>query len=103
MKKKKRKIYDESKVDEHLVDPTGFTIWNNPHPSKFVKEIDEDNMECYFEYDEKGLYKKECHCCLYRALSGSGNCQDGGPYFQCMPRRLKERAEKKQVTLDIYD
>lgn len=86
------------KVVLDIVDPSGFTPENNPH-----KYYDYDNItdiydyKRYFEYDETGIFHRKCHQCLIRARIGSGNCINGGQYFQCMDEYLKKRKVKRTV------
>ena len=92
---KKRKIWREDLYVEDLKDPTGWTIENNPHKTKWVDdphdELEQDN---YFEYSDDGFEKVKCHCCILRAKYGSGNCQDNGEYFICLPKDVREGKRK---------
>lgn len=94
--RKKRKICNESKVVENIQDPTGFTIHNNPHPFEGIP-ISEDDWRCYFEWKDDMINPLKCHNCLQRAKVGSGNCVNGGKYFQCMPKWMARKKIKKTV------
>ena len=100
MKNKKRlKIINPDRVVNDIVDPTGFTPENNPHKSWDYDNItDIYDPRLYYEYDSEGIFEQKCHRCLVRALIGSGNCVNNGPYFQCMEKELKRRKRKIKVT-----
>ena len=84
-----------NKVISDLKDPRGWTVENNPRPRDFydtphkLKYGSEDYRD-YFEYDKEGLFEKVCHMCILRAKYGSGNCRDGGDYFICLPKEVRE-------------
>ena len=82
------------KIISDLVDPTGFTVENNPHP--YPLEADAlgggagYDWKAYFEWDKDGIEPIKCHMCLKRAEVGSGNCRDGSDYFICLPKDVRE-------------
>lgn len=81
-------------VNTNLQGPRGWTLKNNPYPP-------EPSQRVYNCTDEKGTHwsdwfewlpdgTKICHTCIKRARYGSGNCQDGGEYFICLPKEVRE-------------
>lgn len=79
-------------VIEDLKDPRGWTKENNPHPApdsvRVYPEPDGSHWTDYMEYiDYDNLI---CHNCIARAKIGSGNCVNGGEYFQCLPKDVRE-------------
>lgn len=86
------------KIISNLQDPEGWTVENNPHPAP-------NNMRLYhFDKDGKhwldymeyfGVGKYICHTCIKRAKYGSGNCVNGGDYFQCVKTGRREELRKK--------
>lgn len=84
-------------VDLYLKDPTGWTVENNPHPPKpYIRlyhfNSDGTHWSDWFEWDDDKIIK--CHSCIQRAKSGSGNCQDNGEYFICLPKDVREGKRK---------
>ena len=80
-----------------LKDPDGWTVENNPHPApeccRVYNDKDGSNWIDYMEYFGVGEYI--CHTCIARAKHGSGNCQDGGDYFQCVKNGKREKLRRK--------
>ena len=93
----KHRIYDESKVNNNLTDPMGWTIQNNPFPHEMIADTtDESDYRNWFEWENGIVQPSVCHMCLKRAKSGSGNCQDGGEYYApCLEKKLKILEERK--------
>ena len=103
---RKRRVYNKDMVREDLVDPSGFTPENNPHPPNetmisyarlYNKGKSDEDLDCfYFEYDLDGWDHVICHMCLLRAKYGSGNRLDNGEYFHCLrnPEVVKARKER---------
>ena len=96
---KNKRIVNPKKVISNLEDPEGWTVENNPHPAPACIRIYPDtNGEHWTDYMEYfGHGKMICHNCLKRAKIGSGNCQDGGKYFQCVTSGRREKLRKKYV------
>ena len=77
-----------------LLDPTGWTVENNPHKWSFpIDEKQRDKhghvWQDFHEFTPDGMPLK-CHSCLHRALYDNGNCIDGGEYFICLPKSVRE-------------
>mgnify|MGYP006872985394 CR=1 FL=1 len=93
----KHKIYNSEKVIENLQDPDGWTVENNPHkaPDYMRMYPDKNGFHWidYFEYFRSG--EMICHSCIIRAKYGSGNCLDGGEYFQCVESGKRAKLRKK--------
>ena len=80
-----------NRIISDLEDPCGWTIQNNPHPNKFVSDpLDEDDWRNWHEWDKDSFHTIACHNCIVRARIGSGNCVDGGNYFICLPKDVRE-------------
>ena len=80
-----------NKVISNLQDPRGWTIRNNPHPNKYVHDkFDETDWRNWHEWDKNSFHSIACHTCILRAKYGSGNCMDGGDYFICLPKDVRE-------------
>lgn len=94
---KNKRIVNPDKVITDLEDPDGWTVENNPHPApSSVRIYPDSNGEYWTDYMEWfGVGKMICHNCIKRAKIGSGNCQDGGPYFQCVTSGRREKLRKK--------
>lgn len=86
--KKKIKPYNPDMVIEDLKDPRGWTVKNNPRPNPSIDQDDELDWRNYFEWD--WIHTVVCHSCILRAKYGSGNCQDNGDYFICLPKDVRE-------------
>jgi len=90
----KQRVYNPRKVNRNIKDPTGFTIENNPYP--YPGEADPNggragyNWKQYFEWENGPVQPSKCHMCLKRAQHGSGNCLNGGEYFICLPKDVRE-------------
>lgn len=86
-----------NRVISDLEDPDGWTVENNPHPApdyvRLYPEKDGYHWTDYMEYFGVGEYI--CHQCIVRAKHGSGNCIDGGEYFQCVTTGKREELRKK--------
>ena len=99
---KNRRIVNPKMVISDLEDPDGWTLENNPHPApdyvRVYPNSDGTHWSDYMEY--YGVGKMICHNCLSRAKIGSGNCRDGGEYFQCVVsgkrEELRWKYEKKR-------
>lgn len=80
-----------------LKDPDGWTKENNPHPApdyvRLYPDKDGGHWTDYMEY--YGHAKYICHRCIVRAKYGSGNCIDGGDYFQCVKSGRREELRRK--------
>lgn len=84
-----------NKVISNLQDPRGWTIRNNPHPNKYVTDrFDETDWRNWHEWDKNSHHPIACHNCIVRAKIGSGNCMDGGDYFICLPKDVREGKRK---------
>ena len=84
-----------SKVISNLQDPRGWTIRNNPHPNKYVPDrFDETDWRNWHEWDKNSFHSIACHNCIARAKIGSGNCMNGGDYFICLPKDVREGKRK---------
>ena len=85
------------RIISDLKDPDGWTKENNPHPApnycRVYLDRDGSHWSDYMEYYGHGKYI--CHNCIRRAQHGSGNCLDGGDYFQCI--RTGKRAKLRQL------
>lgn len=96
---KNKRIVNPKKVISNLEDPEGWTVENNPHPApsciRIYPDTNGEHWTDYMEYFGQG--KMICHNCLKRAKIGSGNCQDGGKYFQCVTSGRREKLRKKYV------
>ena len=70
---------------------------NNPHPApSSLRVYPDSNGEHWTDYMEWfGVGKMICHNCLKRAKIGSGNCQNGGPYFICVSSGRREKLRKQ--------
>ena len=80
-------------MNNDIKDPRGWTIENNPHPPKPYMRLynfnkDGTHWSDYFEWFPDGT--KICHSCILRAKHNSGNCVDGGDYFICLPKDVRE-------------
>ena len=103
----KVRIVNPEKVDDNLKDPRGWNIKNNPHPNEWVTDpTDEKDWRNWFEWDEDSLHPTVCHNCIKRAKIGSGNCQNGGDYFICLPKDVRDGKklikQTTQVALDGF-
>jgi len=101
---KKFRVKNPDKVISNLTDPTGWTFNNNPHPNIWSNPNDESDYRNWMEWDEDSTHPIRCHLCIARAKIGSGNCIDGGDYFICLPKDVREGKRKlpkptKQVKL----
>ena len=90
-KKKNRKTCNEIIPD--LKDPRGWTVENNPYPPDPTIRLYDFNKDGshwtdFFEWLPDGT--RVCHGCIERAKYGSGNCQDNGDYFICLPKEVRE-------------
>ena len=85
------------KIISDLKDPEGWTVENNPHPTpqhlRVYLNTDGSHWTDYMEY--YGIGKYICHNCIRRAKVGSGNCIDGGDYFQCVKTGHREKLRQK--------
>ena len=82
-----------NKVISDLKDPRGWTLENNPHkPSPNIRlyhfKKDGTHWTDWYEWLPNG--ETICHNCILRAKHGSGNCRDGGDYFICLPKEVRE-------------
>ena len=88
---------NRKKVKSDLEDPDGWTLENNPHPApdyvRVYPNTDGSHWSDYMEY--YGVGKMICHNCLKRAKHGSGNCLNGGEYFQCVTSGEREKLRRK--------
>ena len=86
-----------NRVISDLEDPDGWTLENNPRPAPSYLRVypnhDGSHWTDYLEYYGHGKYI--CHKCIVRAKHGSGNCVDGGEYFQCVASGMREELRKK--------
>ena len=86
-----------TKIISDLKDPEGWTLKNNPHPAPSHMRVypnnDGSHWIDYMEYFGVGKYV--CHNCIKRAKYGSGNCLDGGDYFQCVESGRRDELRKK--------
>ena len=86
-----------NKVISNLQDPDGWTVENNPHPapdySRVYPDKDGTHWLDYIEY--YGTGKLICHNCIKRAKAGSGNCLNGGDYFQCVKTGKRSELRRK--------
>ena len=83
----------DKKIISDLQDPRGWTLENNPHPPDPSMRLyhfskDGTHWSDWFEWLEDG--STICHNCIQRAKYGSGNCVDGGDYFICLPKDVRE-------------
>ena len=91
-----RKIKNRNMVKSDLTDPTGWTVENNPHPYPYPESVmspdagSDYDWKLYMEWDDDGIHVIKCHKCISRAKIGSGNCRDGGEYFICLPKDVRE-------------
>ena len=93
-----------NRVISDLEDPDGWTVENNPHPApahnRVYPDSDGSHWLDYMEYYGHGKYI--CHACIRRAKVGSGNCLDGGDYFQCVTTGKREQLRKKYAVKKEY-
>lgn len=77
-----------------IVDPTGWTFENNPHPNAYADQGNRDDWRNWHEWDKTSTYSIKCHSCIIRAEGDNGNCVDGGEYWICLPKKVREGKEK---------
>lgn len=86
-----------AKIISDLKDPDGWTVENNPHPApknlRLYPNRDGTHWGDYMEHF--GIGKYICHTCILRAKYGSGNCIDGGDYFQCVKNGKREKLRRE--------
>lgn len=94
----------KNRVISDLEDPDGWTVENNPHPAPTYNRVypnsDGSHWLDYMEYFGHGKYI--CHNCIKRAKVGSGNCRDGGEYFQCVTTGKREKLRQKYEAKKEY-
>ena len=81
-------------MENDILDPTGWTTKNNPHPNKYADPTDENDWRNWHEWDEDSFKPIKCHMCILRAQHKSGNCVNGGEYWICLPRDVREGKRK---------
>ena len=86
----KSKVKNRDRVISNLTDPTGWTFTNNPHPNTYARQGDRSDWRNWHEWDKTSTYSIKCHSCILRVEVGSGNCRDGGDYFICLPKEVRE-------------
>ena len=75
----------------NISDPTGWSINNNPNPNKYVSDpTDPKDWRNWHEWDKDSHHSIKCHNCIRRAELDNGNCVDGGEYFICLPKEVRE-------------